>query len=566
MKSKSKLWWGLLILAVAAYVIKNIFVGADTDESYAVAVGYRLAIGDRMMLEMWEPHQTSAIFTALFIKPFLWITGGATHFLNIYLRVIYFALQGAIAAFMYKTFCKCLPELSKRDSLWLSLVFFVSSPKSIFIPEYTNLQIWFFALLALCLMWYYCEASPMRGKLSMLVWAGLCLTCDVLAYPSMAILLPVCLIFIFWKHVKNPIKECLTLVVPCVVSAAIFLGYVLSYMTLEQVLYVIPFVLGDGSHKLDASAKLLSWLADFKTIGIVLAATLALAFLGAFLYSKSKRASKERFGTYVLIYFFVFQVAYQFYCWLFGEYNAAQPHLIYLALMLVGFYTYFKAGKKEKVGCYLMVFSFGSYVGIILMSNWGPIILLSYLIIGAMGGLLCWNTWLRELGIQGKTSLLQILCGILVVSNVFGFCWLIIGGEEGHSTLLDVQGIHKSGFRAGIFTTYMNAYRYNTNAEQWPDAVPDGSTVLYIGPSQFFYMLGDCTIASPNTISTPTYDESLFEYWEMNPDRYPDVIVVESWFGDIWVDDEHGFIMDWIENEYEATVVEDYSYVRVYKK
>ena len=44
MKVKHKNWWWLIVLAVAAYVIKNIFVGADIDESYAVTVGYRLAM------------------------------------------------------------------------------------------------------------------------------------------------------------------------------------------------------------------------------------------------------------------------------------------------------------------------------------------------------------------------------------------------------------------------------------------------------------------------------------------------------------------------------------------
>ena len=40
---------------------KNLFIGADTDEGYGIMAGYRLAMGDRLLLEMWEPHQTSAI-------------------------------------------------------------------------------------------------------------------------------------------------------------------------------------------------------------------------------------------------------------------------------------------------------------------------------------------------------------------------------------------------------------------------------------------------------------------------------------------------------------------------
>lgn len=54
--------------------------------------GYRLAMGDRLLLK-WEPHQTSAIFTAVFIKLFLMITGGI-NYLNLFLRVVSFSHSG----------------------------------------------------------------------------------------------------------------------------------------------------------------------------------------------------------------------------------------------------------------------------------------------------------------------------------------------------------------------------------------------------------------------------------------------------------------------------------------
>ena len=64
---KNKKFWKIIcILAIIAYTAKNLFIGADTDEGYGIMAGYRLAMGDRLLLEMWEPHQTSAIFTAVF--------------------------------------------------------------------------------------------------------------------------------------------------------------------------------------------------------------------------------------------------------------------------------------------------------------------------------------------------------------------------------------------------------------------------------------------------------------------------------------------------------------------
>ena len=57
------LWKYLLLAASIVATVKIIFFGFDIDEQYAVSMAYRLVQGDRMFLEMWEPHQTSAFFS-----------------------------------------------------------------------------------------------------------------------------------------------------------------------------------------------------------------------------------------------------------------------------------------------------------------------------------------------------------------------------------------------------------------------------------------------------------------------------------------------------------------------
>lgn len=49
------LWLGAVLVS-----IKSIFTDFGVDNGYAVATSYRHISGDRMFLEMWEPHQTSA--------------------------------------------------------------------------------------------------------------------------------------------------------------------------------------------------------------------------------------------------------------------------------------------------------------------------------------------------------------------------------------------------------------------------------------------------------------------------------------------------------------------------
>lgn len=576
-KSKNKAQkniYGLVFaaLALAAYVLKNIFVGADVDEGYGIVVGYRLATGDRLLLDMWEPHQTSAIFTALFIRPFLWVTGGKPDFLNIYLRVIYFAIHGAITYVIYRALQSCVANMKKGEAACMAMIYFTCSPKSIYVPEYSNLHTWFFAFLCLCFLWYYCETSPLWGKPWVVILAGFFLTCDVLAYPSMVLLLPFCLLFILRKSGEKKGKDCGLFLLPCVVLAALFLGYVLSYMRPEQLLDSMGHILRDGSHQVSFLSKLNSSLKDFAFMSatLLVSVLLALGVTGIYTRIRRKKGRAAWASGCFLTSFLAVHVLIMFYAWFTSEFNAAYPRLVYIGIAIIGIWCYIKCKNKDRTGLYLIGLSSVNYVAVMLFSNWDPKLLTPYFVMGAIGGFLCWKSYLDQEELlpefPQKKKIFSFCCGLLVVSCLFGHTFRIIGGEMVPSTLLEVRGYNHGGFRKWILTNYMNAYRYNKNLEIWPEAVPDGSRVLYVGPSQFFYMLGDCVISAPNTISTPVYDESLLAYWEEHPERYPDMVVFESWFGDIRVAEEDSFIMQWVQNEFSASEVIEYPYITVYKR
>ena len=74
----------LAVLTVLAFA-KSIWISLDMDESYAVALGYRMARGDMLVRDMWEPHQFSGFLAALFTGPYLLLRGGNTDYLVIYL-------------------------------------------------------------------------------------------------------------------------------------------------------------------------------------------------------------------------------------------------------------------------------------------------------------------------------------------------------------------------------------------------------------------------------------------------------------------------------------------------
>ena len=70
---KNRVWAGILfavcILLSLIGIWKSVYVSADIDESYAFTMAVRIAGGERMFIDLWEPHQMSAFLYA----PLVWI-------------------------------------------------------------------------------------------------------------------------------------------------------------------------------------------------------------------------------------------------------------------------------------------------------------------------------------------------------------------------------------------------------------------------------------------------------------------------------------------------------------
>ncbi len=568
---RERLWFRVLVAALALYTIKSIFVGADIDEAYGVTLGYRLVQGDRLVWDMWEPHQTSAIFTALFIRLILLLTGGSLHFMTILLRVCFFLVQIGITLYLYQSLKECLPFLGGWERTLFAMVYYITTPKCNYVPEYSNLHMWFSTLLVLFLLQYFGSASRNHGRSRYLVWAGAALACDVLAYPGMVLLYPFCAGMILWKSNtgRKRLGELFVFTLPCVLGAGAFVGYLLSYMSLQDIMLVLPAILGDGSHQTGIAEKLGVWGAGIgeivlMTAGCTVVAMLILAGIRA-AGDRESTAGKDRTVSLVTVWFAV-QTVFQVLCWIDSDYNSGYPQIAYVALPLFGWLCAGRCRRRERAGLMMIGFSLVNYLALNLFSNWKPACLNVYLVMGLLGGLLCLRQYFLEKRGEAGLKLMRGICILFLLSQVFGRCLLMIGGDEGSSMTFQVRGISRGGVRGGIFTSYMNSYRYNSNYELFPEIVPEGSMVLYLGPSVFYYMMGECRVAAPSTISTPEYDERFALYYELHPERFPDVVVMESCYGDVSYFPEDDYIYTWLAEEFGPAQVEDYPYVRVYRR
>ena len=182
-----------LFLFSAAATVKILFAGYDIDEQYAVSMSYRLLQGDRLLWDMWEPHQTSGFLCALLMAPYLAVTGSSFGVI-LYLRCLGLIIHITICLLLHRQLCRRMD----RDYAFLVCgLFFFSLPKLMFLPEFSNMQIWFLTLTLLCLL-PCCDPfwENSTGHVLRLILGGIFLSLEILSSPSALLAFPVLLIFI----------------------------------------------------------------------------------------------------------------------------------------------------------------------------------------------------------------------------------------------------------------------------------------------------------------------------------------------------------------------------------
>ena len=93
----------MIVLAVMAVIVsvKSVLVDFGFDDAYSVAMSYRHLSGDRLFLEMWEPHQTSIFVIDLLMLVYS-IFVPSFEGASIYLNICGTLLFAGLAFFFYK--------------------------------------------------------------------------------------------------------------------------------------------------------------------------------------------------------------------------------------------------------------------------------------------------------------------------------------------------------------------------------------------------------------------------------------------------------------------------------
>lgn len=564
---------GLSLLAFG----KSIFISLDIDESYAVAAGYRLMQGDRLLSEMWEPHQFSAFLTALFTAPYVWIRGD-TQYLIIYLRIVGVMIHTALGIALYGQVKKSFDKTTAFCILALHLNFL---PKWLQMPEFELMHYWSLLGTAL-LLWAYFSGKRRR---SLLFFGGIVLAVSAMCYPTMVLLYPFYLVGIcaLERRYFGPKGRTGWLFFAAGASAAgaVLAGCLFSYMTPGELRHFLSYLFLDTSHGVytfgQKQRRYLEQLGEqggmylccvFLGAGILLC-ILAAETIRCHLKSRKEKASLWKaahpvtviaavlllaalFMQVRAIFGNVFEDENQFYC-------QARYLAVIIPAAVLGFRNY------KRMGIWLWCFVIPGVVSacsVLLVTNMGTNEAYSKAFLGVLGSFLILaefgrsvegeNFWERRIRALRYALPGAMLAGLFV-------CRLLLIRVTGclPVTVFAPMERMETGPEKGIYVLADRAEIWNENYRELETYVGKEDRLLYIGAENLVYPATQAIAATPSTQGTTVFDETFLYYYREHPDRIPDVVVYDKTFGEDPVyalyyefSLQNGALFDWIRENY----------------
>ena len=217
----------------------------------------------------------------------------------------------------------------------------------------------------------------------------------------------------------------------------------------------------------------------------------------------------------------------QLFVWYRLQKHIEYPGFVYLLFPLWGIYCYFRRKKSsgELAPVYKALFWFGSITSLFLLlaaftaSNTMLYESADYMAIGMLVSLCYAERETSESPVFWKSFVL-LFVGLAVIHKGF-----LLYNIYGHDTIFVTRQKAEEGPMAGIYGRYSDGYEYNIRGRLLDEFIPRGSKVLIASHKSIMYLQEDYVICNYSTISTPTIDERLFQYWTLYPDKVPEYIV-----------------------------------------
>ena len=536
-----------LYIAAILVCIKSIFTDFAFDNSYMVAMSYRHLSGDRMFLDMWEPHQTSAFLADGLMLVYRLIVPsltGVVLFLQIVGTLLW--IPTTVAA------VKILGKYTDKLVACLIFVFFTvykvkQSPFLDYAGQLILFSVWVFIFLL-----KYWEKRQLRFA----VLAGVFTFLEVIAYPSAVFAVIPALAFLLATDKKDRGKSVLCFILGGAVPSVMYAGYFIVRIGLDKLFETAGYIFGADSHS--TTPQYGPYWREMIIALAVLAASIILAWgVGAIV---NKRYDVSIYSE-LLVFFGVIDLVIMIIYRKTGVDGRYNVYFLPVMLIIAGLITYRKMTREERTIWLLgMGIALSSFAAAFMLSDLGIITLVSYLELGGAVSFISLKYLCKDYKRVGILFTLVLLMHRGLV--VWGY------GSQGNNVLYtyELENVIRSGPAAGLVCTHFNKEKSLVDIHELNGMIGEDDRLMIVGPEftdSLVYLYTKAEIANFSTISSPIFNEVLEDYYRVNPDKYPTAVIVDSWFGQLSFPDD-SYIVKWVEDNFDR--VADLSYYRVYRE
>ncbi|MBP5529585.1 MAG: hypothetical protein J6X80_05980 [Lachnospiraceae bacterium] len=556
-----------LALLTLAGLIKALFVSIDVDESYAVAQAYRLVTGDKLMYDMWEPHQFSAFLPALFLYPFVKIMG-STDYCVLFLRLAGLLIHLSLGAFLFFVSKK---ETDSRVAVFAFLFHMNFLPKWVAMPEFEVMHYWSMLAVFLLLM-----TADEGRKIILYLIAGVFFGVSVLCYPSM---IPVFFVFVIAMAVRKKKEGILPFFAGTVIVGLITVAVILINVSPKELPFFVSYILMDSSHTSSGlSYKLATYPAQLKEQGIEIALGLAIGTVLTLIYRIVQRIVWKR---KIEVFSFIINILTFAAAWLslktlfgyvFGNENQFYLQSRYIVFALLFMIVCIKEYKRFSAELwYAIIPSLLTLPMVFAITNMDSNSLYSKLFIAVLAGVFIIGKKYfakDEKPETGKSDLILstglMLCCLLCLLG----CRLFLLRVNGCMPVTIKAKLEKieNGPAKGIYVLKNQADAWNSSYDEFKEVIDSGKNVLFIGQEQLFYVTFTDRVTTPSVQGTTAFNEMYGKYYEVFPEKYPEIVVRDASF-DVnpayYYSEENEYIFRWLNDNNETETLLNNGYYEI---
>lgn len=522
-------------------LIKCFYGFCWSDETFYISTAYRFFSGDSVFKHEWFPSQLSGVLLLPFMAIYILIVGSASGII-LYFRILYviFALISAITVYTI---------LSKDKSGPIAMVSAVCtlfySHLNIATLSYYTISFHCF-LLSMLLLYHFCNSKANKH----LIISGVLFGLSVLALPTLAVAYFVILFVIFallfilkLSFIPNNFRKMYSSIEPVriviftfmgiVIPAVAFLFFLLTNVSVPDFINAIPYVLSDEEHVTSIIFPIRKFFIGINEVYGKYAYIGYLLILLTFILNKRIKKPIKQF---IFLFDIVLFVIYSYFS--FGHTGYIQTAICLFALPLFfiterkdvkAFFTFFSGGM-----IFALVYSYSSN-GFLYVLSIGHFI-------ASIGAIIFVCDFTQELVEDNEINPLmeqKIYRPIVITVSM-----LILAYVSLTTVTLRITNIYRDaplgnlsvkitqGPARGLYTTaehdelYRNVYNTITNECQSSNLGKESGYIFITKLLPFGYMCTDLKCAAPTTWRTQFNSARLKPYYNMNPDRTPDMILV----------------------------------------